>query len=87
MALTLREELVQEFQRIPDDRLGDVVSFLRRFRLELQPTCEERSPAKRRHPSSRLANQGARLLGDDMAPVISPEEWRMLSNNEVDIVL
>lgn len=79
MASTLREELAQEFQRIPDERLGEVVSFLHRLGLKDEP--EERPSPKRRQPSPRLACQGARLLGDDLAPVIPPEDWRVLSSN------
>lgn len=32
-------------------------------------------PAKRRKPSPRLANQGARLQGDDLAPAIPLADW------------
>lgn len=38
---------------------------------------EEGRPAevKRHRPSSRLANRGARLHGDDIAPAFTLEEW------------
>lgn len=38
------------------------------------------SPAHRRKPSPRLANQGASLQGDDMKPAIPIEDWGSLYN-------
>jgi hypothetical protein len=34
-----------------------------------------------RKPSPRLANRGAILRGDDLAPAIPSEDWIMLGNN------
>ncbi|MBK1642146.1 hypothetical protein CKO12_09705 [Chromatium okenii] len=39
--------------------------------------CSEPLPVKRRQPSPRLANQGARLQGDDIQPAIALEDWNV----------
>ena len=36
---------------------------------------ESRTEPPRHKPSSRLADKGARLHGDDIAPAFAPEEW------------
>jgi hypothetical protein len=37
----------------------------------------------RRKPSPRLAYQGAVLLGDDLAPAFTPEDWDMLGEQNL----
>ena len=36
---------------------------------------ESRTEPTRHRPSLRLADQGARLHGDDITPAFAPEEW------------
>ena len=73
-ATEIRQRLLGEIERIPDDRLGEVFDVLHFFRLGLESVARPASPA-RRLPSPRLAGQGARLRGDDMAPAIPLEDW------------
>jgi hypothetical protein len=42
---------------------------------------DENQAVLHRKPSPRLANRGAILLGDDLAPAIPPGDWAMLGNN------
>ena len=42
---------------------------------ELEPQPEARPTPDRRMPSPRLANRGAKLHGDDIAPAFAVEEW------------
>ena len=71
----IRQQLVREIDRIPDDRLGEVFDVLHYFRLGLEFSARPVEPVRRRQPSARLARQGARLNGDDMAPAIPLEDW------------
>jgi len=73
-----RQQLVSEIERIPDDRLDEVFDVLHYFRLGLESSARPAAPTRRRQPSPRLARQGARLNGDDMAPAIPQEDWGSL---------
>lgn len=77
-ATEIRQQLVREIAHIPDDRLDEVFDVLHYFRLGLESSVRSAAPAKRRQPSPRLARQGARLHGDDMAPAIPLEDWGSL---------
>jgi len=70
-----RQQLVSEIERIPDDRLDEVFDVLHYFRLGLESSARPATPTQHRQPSPRLARQGARLNGDDMAPAIPQEDW------------
>ncbi|MBF0623845.1 MAG: hypothetical protein HQL82_03455 [Magnetococcales bacterium] len=86
----LREQLSQEIEKIPDDRLGEVLTVLRsylpppsidesRIATVTVTTVPDADPKpKRRRPSPLLANQGARLIGDDIEPVLPLEDWGTL---------
>ena len=74
----LREQVIQEIDRIPADRLGEVYTVLHFFRVGIESSTEQESPAPRRRPSPRLAHGGARLIGDDLAPAIPLEDWGKL---------
>lgn len=41
----------------------------------LMPDLKTPPSTSRRKPSPRLANQGARLLGNDMTPAIPLQDW------------
>lgn len=46
--------------------------------IVLLPSTDEHGAApglRRRKPSPRLANKGARIHGDDLAPAFSDEDW------------
>ena len=73
-----RQQLVSEIERIPDDRLDEVFDVLHYFRLGLESSARSAPPTRCRQPSPRLARQGARLNGDDMAPAIAQEDWGSL---------
>jgi hypothetical protein len=68
----IRQKLAHEIDRIPDEHLVEVLDVLHYFRLGLESSAK---PPAHRRPSPRLAGQGARLSGDDMAPAIPPEDW------------
>ena len=74
-ATEIRQQLVNEIERIPDDRLNEVFDVLHYFRLGLESSARPTTPARQRLPSPRLAHQGARLNGDDMPPAIPQEDW------------
>lgn len=42
-------------------------------------------PITRHRPSPKLANQGAKLLGDDIAPAFAAEEWGELFEGGKDL--
>jgi hypothetical protein len=73
-ATEILQKLAHEIDRIPDEYLVEVLDVLHYFRLGLESSAQPAPPARRR-PSPRLAGQGARLSGDDMAPAIPPEDW------------
>lgn len=73
-ATEIRQQLVREIERIPDDRLNEVFDVLHYFRLGLESSARPAAPL-RHQPSPRLAGQGARLNGNDMAPAIPLEDW------------
>jgi len=80
-ATEIRQQLVREIARIPDDRLDEVFDVLHYFRLGLESSAHP--PASLHHrPSPRLAGQGARLNGDDMAPAIPLEDWLHTTRKE-----
>lgn len=74
-ATEIRQQLVREIEGIPDDRLNEVFDVLHYFRLGLESSARPATPARLHQASPRLAHQGARLNGDDMAPVIPLEDW------------
>lgn len=74
----LREKLIQEIQRIPENRLLELLDVLHYFRVGLETEFHPSGNVPFRSPSPRLANQGATLQGDDMAPAINPEDWEKL---------
>ena len=77
-ATVSRQQLVNEIQHIPDDHLDKVFDVLHYFRLGLESSARPAAPTQHRQPSPRLARQGARLNGDDMAPAIPQEDWGAL---------
>jgi hypothetical protein len=75
MNMTLREELVRALYRVSDDHLGQVASLLHHLQPGRNMDDVVQHRIVYRQPSPRLAHQGARLLADDMGPVLSPEHW------------
>ncbi len=70
----IRQRLALEMNRIPDDRLREVFDVLHYFRLGLESAAGPMT-IRRRRPSPRLAWQGARIHGDDLAPAIPLGDW------------
>lgn len=50
-----RQQLASEIERIPGDRLDEVFDVLHCFRLGLESSAHPAAPARRHHPSPRLA--------------------------------